>query len=78
MIPWYPTQAENAERILAKNIREESRSPELFLRNLGDRRVQCRSKVLIRLGTSPTGITATSLSAVESIAETDRAPELET
>src|SRR5229473_1166973 len=42
------------------------------------RRVQRRTSVLIRLGTSPTGITAISFSVAASIADTDRAPELET
>jgi hypothetical protein len=42
-----------------------------------DRR-QCKTKVLMRLGTSPAGITAMDLSVFVSIADTERAAELET
>ena len=42
------------------------------------RRVQCRARVLILLGTSPTAITATAFKDFVSMADTEPAPELET
>jgi len=39
---------------------------------------QCKTKVLMRLGTSPAGITAMDLRVFVSIADTERAAELET
>ena len=44
----------------------------------GSRRAQCRARVLILLGTSPTAITATAFKDFVSMADTDPAPELET
>jgi hypothetical protein len=41
-------------------------------------RGQCKTRVLMRLGTSPAGITPMDWSVFVSIAETERAPELET
>ena len=40
-------------------------------------RVQCNIKVLIRLGTSPTGITAVSFKVFVSMEDTERPPEFE-